>query len=443
MKRAVGPEQLACDLVNGLFVLVKTAMLFDLNNRCLERPMTAFLEKVGKVLALGEPRVSIGFDGQGILFNQSPFRADPGTFANARFLRRVFRQVGAQELQLEPGFSAADLRALLEILKPALSVRQRSGDFPAVAHLTLVPLAEGGEVDEEEEALDPRLEVLQVFASSVALMARTMSQLRRGQIRSPTLLRRLACNLAEANDKAPDLLLGLLHTPVCEGALAAHLVRVAILSLACAKKSGLPRTASAQVAMIALCHHLGSRLEAGSDEVDAPGEPLVESEDPLAAALTLCSVGGINEGLLRRVVAVYEVASAFEGSNPPYTMATADDLLARIVILADGYDRLAATMDTHRALEALLAEHGEREPMLCRLFTFTVGYYPVGTVVQLASGARAVVVESPRHVDHLQRPVVRLLDGRERLDLSAGADSRRSIVASCAAVDNVVPLFLP
>ena len=71
----------------------------------------------------------------------------------------------------------------------------------------------------------------------------------------------------------------------------------------------------------------------------------------------------------------------------------------------------------------------------------------MGTVVRLASGARAVVVEAPKQRAELARPVVQLMDGTGGglVDLSTNDQGHGAIVESLpadAVEENVTHFFL-
>lgn len=439
---------IGCDLVNRLFVLVRNTLLFDLNNEALERPVAALLETLARLADRGELQASIGVLEDNLTLNRQILKPDSATFRNGQFLGRIYRRLQAQAFQLHTAITEPELRAFMAELRQVVNNHEDPSRLSNLSNFKLVPLT-GVTAGAENVEIDSRILVLRVYAASIAVVARSMTLAAAGLHWSPNLVRRVAYDLADAADREPNLLLGLLHLPVTQSPLGTHLVRVATLAILCTRKVGLRRRAGTEAAMIALCHHLSRPAEPSLLEPEdlAAGDKAVLGEvDPLDAALALCTRGCLNEDLIRRVVGVYEATSPAQRRRSLYLDATANDLLGRIVSLADRYTVLAETLKPDEALRLLLSERQEDEPDLLRVFVNTVGLYPVGTVVELDSGARAVVVEAPRNKAQLLRPVVQIVEGDGALvDLSQPETGHGQIVRSIGAGElgvNVSHYFL-
>lgn len=117
-----------------------------------------------------------------------------------------------------------------------------------------------------------------------------------------------------------------------------------------------------------------------------------------------------------------------------------------IIIVADIYDAMTTprvyrekTLTPDRVLRFILEKCGEMfDSLVANVFIKAMGVYPIGTVVELDTGERAVVVRQNDHARYLHRPQVSLLDNgnpcEESIDLSACAEDGitypRSIVRS-------------
>ncbi len=408
-------RRVGVDLVNRLFVLIKTTQLFEANNRAVEVPATRFLEALSALGALQEATASLGIVDDNLLLNRHLLKPDPATYLNGRSLARLYRRLKAQELEFDCALTRADLGAFMAALRRVLVGQEPSTLLDGLTGFRLVPVSEQA-VEDDAVDLDPRVQVLRVFAASIAVMDRVMAIAARGQRWSPSLVRRVAHDLVDAARREPDLLLGLLLLPVQGSMLGAHLVRAAVLSTLVLQRTGLPRRNRVEVALVALYHHLGSPA---GDSL-AEDEPARGAAEPLAAAVRLGSGGGLNRSLIECVVGVYEAAGAAVRQRRLYLAAPSENLLGRVVFIADRYAELLEGLRPDEALRALLVEEQEREPVLTRLLVNAVGLYPVGTVVDLESGARAVVVEAPRRRGQLLRPTVQIIEGGEPalIDLS-------------------------
>ena len=411
---------IGCELINRLFVLVRNTLIFDLNNKALDRPAANLLETLAELGRVGEQQAGIGILDDNLSLNRQILKPDMGTFHNGQLLGRVYRSLKAQELQFQTSISAEELRAFMAALRQVIVGRDDPSLLSHLSSFKLVPLSNakaGGEAVE----IDSRIQVLRVYAAAVAVVSRCMSLAAHGQSWSPNLVRRIAYDLVDTAEREPDLLLGLVHLPLPESQLGAHLVRVAVLSIICVQKIGQHWKERTEAATIALCHHLSRASEANplaEEGIGLDEEPSLHRVDPLQAAMALCSRGWLNEDLIRRVVGVYEATCPMQHRAALYHDCSADDLHGRVVSLADRFAALTESLSPDEALRVLLSERQDAEPDLTRVFVNAVGVYPVGTVVELESGKRAVVVEAPRRKRQLLRPVVQLLDGGGLLDLS-------------------------
>jgi hypothetical protein len=410
--------RVGCDLINRLFVLTRNTLLFDLNNDALDRPVTVFLEALGELAELGEAKAALGVVGDNLSLNKGLLKPDPSTYRNGQFLHGIYRRLGAQEMVFDSDLAERDLRSFMAALREVVEGADDVSALSQLAGFQLVPLSEVDAAGEDVE-IDRRIQVLRTFAGAVSVISRVMALADSGARWSPSLIRRVAHDLADASAREPDLALALLHLPVAGRRLGMHLVRTAVLSLLCTAGIGLPRRACVGSAMIALCHHLSRPSEEGlhADASDsAPGQT-----DPLAAALALCSRSGLNEGLIRCVVGIYEAAG--RGDDRLYHAAESNDLLGRVTSLADRFSNLLDTLLPDEALRLVVSERREQDPPLCQVFVNTVGLYPVGSVVELESGAVAVVIKAPRRREQLLRPVVQVVRGASPavVDLSEDA----------------------
>lgn len=138
-----------------------------------------------------------------------------------------------------------------------------------------------------------------------------------------------------------------------------------------------------------------------------------------------------------------------DGSGYPQGRTGEDiPLVARMAAICDSFDfRLCPTdrragVDPAAAIEAMKAEPVAYDPELLRLFIETVGLYPVGSFVVLASRKLAMVIDEDRK-DPL-RPVVQAFYSLEagerilphRISLAKGNDNERILgIADLAGLD--------
>src|SRR5204862_1717518 len=108
-----------------------------------------------------------------------------------------------------------------------------------------------------------------------------------------------------------------------------------------------------------------------------------------------------------------------------------------IVAVADCFDALTSRRqyrkaeERRQALSIIQAAAGRGyDPAIVRIFTRTLGLFPIGSLVRLTSGETGIVVRN--HDRLLSRPVVRLL-----LDGGGGPAQDREVDLSEASPDGV------
>jgi putative nucleotidyltransferase with HDIG domain len=223
-----------------------------------------------------------------------------------------------------------------------------------------------------------------------------------------------------------------------------HAVNVAVLSLALgAELSDDPRFLDG-LGVGALLHDVG-KFEAHEP---AEGEPVDIREHPALGAERTARLPGLDRAA---IVVIYEHHQGADGSGyPPPAEGHRQSLAARIVAVADAYDRLTVTSgdaprrlpDEAMAVLAGRAGHDLDEDVV-RLFIRQLSLFTRGSVVRLTSGESAVVLEVG--ADPV-RPLVsvvttpegtRLAEAR-RVDLSEAPDGptvAASVDASQAGID--------
>jgi hypothetical protein len=117
-----------------------------------------------------------------------------------------------------------------------------------------------------------------------------------------------------------------------------------------------------------------------------------------------------------------------------------------IIAIADVYDAMTTprayrehTMTPDSVLHFMLQKIGQMfDPQVAKVFIRVMGIYPVGTVVELSTGEKAVVSRQNENARLMHRPVVTLLHGDgprgDPVDLAEPGDKkgtfRRTIVRS-------------
>ncbi len=186
-----------------------------------------------------------------------------------------------------------------------------------------------------------------------------------------------------------------------------HSVNVAIYSIAVGMRLGMDRIRLASLGLAALFHDIG-KVRLPHDLIAKPDD--FNDEDweqikrhPTLGALTLASMRQLDgdTGLA--------IASAFEhhlkadlSGYPKLSRPRTLHLFSRIISVCDAFDAMTSgriyqkeTISPDEAVRRLLYKGREwYDPLVMKAFVHVVGVFPVGTVVRLSNGAKAIVTKN-------------------------------------------------
>lgn len=225
-------------------------------------------------------------------------------------------------------------------------------------------------------------------------------------------------------------LLGLMANREYDEASSYHAVNVSILALLVGTRLGLTHDQLVALGMSALLHDIG-KVRVPQHLLNRATEPPPEDRahlhrHPVHGASILRDME--NLGRIAAVVALEHHAHYDLSGYPRLRDKERPNVFSRIVAVIDAYDTVtSARRGTARPLRAELAMKWIGaglgtvfDPVAGKVFLLLMGLYPVGSVVELSSGALGVVLRpSEQFVD---RPMVRAVrNGRleEAIDLAA------------------------
>lgn len=198
---------------------------------------------------------------------------------------------------------------------------------------------------------------------------------------------------------APDVMIHAMGGRIDTEDLFHHGLNVTLLSLVMAKGMGLPTEQGKILGLGALFHDIGLR-DIPSKVVRKSG-PLTDAEYRLRQMH--CEYGvelGRRIGLPESVLdIIHQHHEAMDGSGYPRGLKGEEiDPLARVVEVANRYDKLCNPLDAskamspHDALSYLFAQQrAKHDPLHLRMLIRSLGVFPPGTVVHLSNGATALV----------------------------------------------------
>lgn len=438
-------EELAANgrkLALAVYVTLKSALLYDVNNRFWDRPLGMFEdvvkwhfgEGVGKPLAL----TSIE---KALFLNGTLVRLDAGSYGAMRFVSRAFDQMSIEEIAFLGPVSADDLRPLVNVVRDA--IRARSGEpllEAAIPGIRFRRKVEREREDLEKDRLDPRVAAVQSYATCAATSAEFRSLFLAGGNPSIVRLKRAAQELVTSVIKFPDLVVGLTQLPRLRGTAAGHMTNCAAFALLIARKLALPRRSSGELALNAMLAPLGvaareAQAQAQTlDARDAKDGTVGGAQDAVArmsaAVAMMKRYGALARPALVRSAIVHERSDAH---GQAYRLGMKPHLFSRVIAVAAAYDLANQEALPDEALRRVVAQSrsGVLDADVVALLSEALGLYPVGSTVKLSDGTTAVVVQAPRDPSKRASPVVRVLQGTggRLVDLAQGG-GRLSITAT-------------
>jgi HD-GYP domain-containing protein (c-di-GMP phosphodiesterase class II) len=222
----------------------------------------------------------------------------------------------------------------------------------------------------------------------------------------------------------PQAFIGLMRCKLKNEQVFRHALSVSALMVALADRMKLPAHDVHNCGLAGLLLDIGVNYlpQAG----DPPGGDYRNIDERIWKQHVMLGFRALqNDGALPNLVldACLLHHERIDGRGYPQQRAGDDiPLVARMAAICDSFDFLlspsdrAAALDPAAAIEAMKADSGAYDPEILRVFVETVGLYPVGSFVMLASSKLAMVIDEDSK-DPL-RPVVQAfysLDAGERI----------------------------
>lgn len=210
----------------------------------------------------------------------------------------------------------------------------------------------------------------------------------------------LVASLADSMLVEADVSLQLMADKVGGEDVYSHGLNVALLGMMVARQLKAPARLVQGVGLAALFHDIGE-LEV-PDRIRRKTEPWTRAEQQLMQQHVEHSVQ-LAQKLGLPPETVYAIGQHHEranGTGYPAGLNLAQlPLISRILAVVDTFDEacnpavVSRALTAHEALSSMFGQHsGLYDPLVLNTFVRCMGVYPPGTVVQLSSGQRAIVV---------------------------------------------------
>lgn len=411
----------------------------------LERSAQALVELMQTTAT---PQLSVVFADAMIFLNGQNLDAERGAYERALEQGRQLQQLGVNEVCLEAGLRAGDLRSLVEQL---VWLRRRGAQQEAESRpsprVVLRRTDASLLVGLEDERLEPSEQATRACASALIVMERLHEGMLKGDLGLLHHVHRVARSLATlSSPRHAPWLLGFVATAPNRGDAPTLAVKGAILATLTMRHITDAHRVLVDVALTALLYDVGA-LRAmrvwnharrhGFEVVPRMNEDAADRL-PEATASALLLQGQLHEAALARSTYAMEAhmlgrrdtrGMPHEGRMAPTLEAVTLATVRRYLSLVSTTAHAPRPLTPDEALDILLEESGSKlERFMVQLFLHLIGLHHPGTPVVLASGARGVLLKNAaRHgAFHMPRVLVvydehgRALHPAREVDLSQG-----------------------
>lgn len=260
------------------------------------------------------------------------------------------------------------------------------------------------------------------------------------------VVKRILQTISELLSGDDLIILGLLPMRLVPPDAASHSFNTAIYTMLLADRLGLPIKMSTEVGMAALYQDLDRIVGVVIGHRDRETVLNIEHQfnsNLRDVAKMLATLGGDVVSTLR-VLLTYERGCSFESKiqKPFYRAPRPLHLVTRLIDICRTYDLLIQGLEGYKArrpdlaIQYLESRSGEAfDEDIIKLFVSTMGIYPIGTMVELTSGERGLVIRTPAPASDPRRPVVKITTGGRSvvMDLS---DPRYTNIEIARAIHN-------
>jgi len=355
-------------------------------------------------------------------------------------LGRLFQDLEVDVLEFHQGVSEAEIRIFLEVLRQKDikgEIVQRLLDEKGVDHIRLG----GGQNEEEESGQEPR----QIYGRALTVVNEIFQDVRLGKIPSSTKAKKVVKEMARLTIADPHALYALSMLKNYDNYTFTHSVNVSVISLTIGRACGLQEDQLRILGLGGLLHDIG-KLKVDLSIINKPGR-LTEWEfnaikrHPALGAEILQHMDGIVPEVINIVLGHH---LRYDGKGYPADIELQGSLaMVDMATIADTYDAITTLRSYQRPAtpREALAEMAKiagtmLHPQYLQTFSASLGSYPVGSLVRLASNEIGLVgkvgLDNPneiqlqilidRHGQRLTEPELRHLNCGETEKIVAEVD---------------------
>lgn len=411
-------------LVLSLHRLVKACVLYSDANQAVTSLVPGAAAAVADYCALRDaPIARVLFADQLAFVNGRILKGSRDAASTALELGGLLARAGISEITLDrsvpPESIAAFARAIADAPHDASApARVLEGNLRGITARWVDP-TEVDALPEVEKSTAAR--VVRNYAASVLLLRGAFEAIEGGDLQYGNRAKRIAQKLVALGDDDPDLLVALATARFSSADPARIAVSTAVVALAMARRLTADHVVLASLASAALLADTG-RLRLGD-------VPTASDRFAASALVVLTALGRLETASTARTVVAHEAlrlehGPALDGIDPT--------LLARILRTARRFNELRLPVPgvppvgldvAVQIMTAAATDPGER--VYVDLLVSGLGFFPLGTLVELNTGEVAVVMGAPAMTVDFARPPIQILTDAAGVHVNKSLDLAR------------------
>ncbi len=420
-------SDLGPSLVYALFSTSKMVQIYELDNNAVKRSVGELHAVLFKLFRL-EERAHLRIASEYLTLNDERIPVDPQSFGTFQYMMDEMKKREVEGIEFFPGVNEKMIGTFLKVFfeledgdEPfdRLEERIKQADIQHIVVTQLIEMERHLRAHSRDQQ-DVKLESNRIFFRTVALMKDLVRGIERQNSIQVRKAKRLTQQMVDIIQTDESIFLGLASIKKFDEYTYAHSVNVCILSMAMGDQLRLCKSDIARLGLAALFHDIG-KVYIPVSIVNSPGK--LEGRD--WDLMKYHTIFGIKE--LSKVKSFKEMMDAmyvslqhhvhFDMNGYPQKKNGWDlRLFSRIVTIGDFFDAMTSPrvyrpnpLQPDKVLRFILMNSGSIfDPFLAKVFIQTMGFYPVGTVVELDTGEKGVVIRQNHRAGLLRRPIVRV-----------------------------------
>jgi HD-GYP domain-containing protein (c-di-GMP phosphodiesterase class II) len=405
------------DLALALAVALRTAAYYGADNAVLQQACASLHSLLTERLSAADA-VSVGVHSHCVFIDRARIRTTVSSYGRFSYLIHLFDTWHLAAVTFAPGLTAD------ELIKFVLTL----GQAGAAGSTNLADnLGALGVRNVQVEIGTPArtANAPTVYTAALKMGREIQEAVESGDQVDVRRLRRVTQAVIDEVMADEQSMLTLTTIKQFDEYLLSHSTNVAILSVLLGQHLGLSKGRLSELCLAGFVHDVGKVDVAPSVlHKEGPLDPH-EWEDmrshPIYASRTLLGVSRPTPSIMKAVVVAFEHHLNYDMTGYPKTeLKDSVTLFGNIVAIADRYDAMTTArayrknLTPYEALHYLIDRAGTVcDPVLVKLFVDIMGLYPPGTLVELTNGEIGVVCEPPAVGRPLEKPKVRIINGRE------------------------------